>query len=136
MKFAFALAAILFLHSSQAQEKLWSWNGDDNDQNSQQSDQKALNQFEQYQPSASEYIESAVQLNDTDVEKVVDEILTSSRLGRALDGFGEVYSDPTIQDVLQKGDDGEARNIIKEKLCSLGLMQVKIIRKIAEIETY
>ncbi|XP_018574272.1 uncharacterized protein LOC108913237 [Anoplophora glabripennis] len=123
MKYTVALAVILFLHSTQGEDKHWSWNGDNNDQIAQQPDQKELNNFEEYQPSASEYVESPVQLNETDVEKVVDEILTSTRQGRALDGFGEVYSDPTIQDALQKGDDGEARNIIKEKLCSLGLMQ-------------
>jgi len=57
---------------------------------------------------------------------VVDEILVSQRQGRALQGYDEVYSDPNVQEALQKGDDGEARNIIKDRLCYLGLMQVGI----------
>lgn len=48
----------------------------------------------------------------------------SQRQGRALQGYDEVYSDPNVQEALQKGDDGEARNIIKDRLCYLGLMQV------------
>lgn len=130
MKFTFALAAILFLYGTQAQETLWSWNGANTEQSGQQSenlDQRQLNEYEEYQPSASEFVESTAQLNATDVDKVVDDILTSTRLGRALDGFGEVYSDPSVKDALQKGDDGEARNIIKERLCLLGLMQVRTI---------
>lgn len=50
----------------------------------------------------------------------------SQRQGRALQGYDEVYSDPNVQEALQKGDDGEARNIIKDRLCYLGLMQVGI----------
>lgn len=63
--------------------------------------------------------------NDTAVftlDDVIDSILASNRQGRNLDGFDEVYSDPTVQDALQKGDDSQARNLIKDKLCTLGLM--------------
>lgn len=52
----------------------------------------------------------------------------SQRQGRALQGYDEVYSDPNVQEALQKGDDGEARNIIKDRLCYLGLMQVGFIQ--------
>lgn len=64
--------------------------------------------------------------NDTSIfsiDDVIDSILDSNRQGRNLDGFDEVYSDPTVQDALQKGDDSQARNLIKDKLCTLGLMQ-------------
>lgn len=64
--------------------------------------------------------------NDTaafTAEDLIETILASNRQGRNLDGFDEVYSDPTVQDALQKGDDTEARNLIKDKLCTLGLMQ-------------
>lgn len=64
--------------------------------------------------------------NDTAIfslDDVIDSILASNRQGRNLDGFDEVYSDPTVQDALQKGDDSQARNLIKDKLCTLGLMQ-------------
>ncbi|XP_044735349.1 uncharacterized protein LOC123297666 isoform X1 [Chrysoperla carnea] len=54
---------------------------------------------------------------------VVDEILQSGRQGRHLKEYDEVYTDPTIQEALQKGDDVQARHLIKERLCSLGLMQ-------------
>ncbi|XP_037045511.1 uncharacterized protein LOC119080973 [Bradysia coprophila] len=60
--------------------------------------------------------------NGNELEKVIDTILISGRQGRNLDGFDEVYSDPSVQEVLQKGDDRQARNVIKDKLCSLGLM--------------
>lgn len=60
--------------------------------------------------------------NGDEIDKVIDTILLSGRQGRNLDGFDEVYSDPSVQEVLQKGDDRQARNVIKDKLCSLGLM--------------
>ncbi|KAJ8953991.1 hypothetical protein NQ314_007184 [Rhamnusium bicolor] len=122
MNVIFALAAMLLLHCAYAQENSWSWNEDKNEAIDQPVDGH-LNQFEDFQAAASEYVESATPINGTDVEKVVDEILTSTRLGRALDGFDEVYSDPNVQEALQKGDDGEARNIIKDRLCLLGLTQ-------------
>lgn len=56
------------------------------------------------------------------LDDVIETILASNRQGRNLDGFDAVYSDPTVQDALQKGDDTEARNLIKDKLCTLGLM--------------
>lgn len=64
--------------------------------------------------------------NDTvsfTLDDVIETILASNRQGRNLDGFDAVYSDPTVQDALQKGDDTQARNLIKDKLCTLGLMQ-------------
>lgn len=69
--------------------------------------------------------------NDTQsgytVDELIDSILASNRQGRNLDGFDEVYSDPTVQDALQKGDDSQARNLIKDKLCNLGLMQCDVL---------
>ncbi|XP_055629559.1 uncharacterized protein LOC129770626 isoform X3 [Toxorhynchites rutilus septentrionalis] len=63
--------------------------------------------------------------NDTEVgdDEILNFILDSGRQGRSLEGFDEVYSDPSVQQALQNSDDVEARNIIKEKLCALGLMQ-------------
>ncbi|KAJ8924902.1 hypothetical protein NQ315_001059 [Exocentrus adspersus] len=122
MKLTLALLAVL-VNYARAEDKLWSWNGSNDEENaSTHLEEKDLN-FDEFQPSPSEYVEITAQPNATDVDKVVDEILTSTRLGRALDGFGDVYTDPTVQDALQKGDDGEARNVIKERLCYLGLMQ-------------
>lgn len=80
-------------------------------------------------PSNSDY--TTKDLNDnvnnsTDIkpedEEVIDSILQTGKQGRNLDGFDEVYSDPDVQDALQNGDDIEARNVIRDKLCDLGLM--------------
>ncbi|XP_066138915.1 uncharacterized protein [Euwallacea fornicatus] len=104
---------LLLALSVRAQDNGWTWKQETPDvhQGSPIADLQA---------SASE---TNPQQNATDVEKVVDEILVSQRQGRALQGYDEVYSDPNVQEALQKGDDGEARNIIKDRLCYLGLMQ-------------
>lgn len=88
-----------------------------------------------FEPSNSDYLslesndpigQGQIATNETnaanELDKVIDTILNSGREGRNLDGFDEVYSDPSVQEVLQKGDDRQARNVIKDKLCSLGLM--------------
>lgn len=117
-----ALWALFLIWKSTAEEASWSWSDDKN--------KGAMNineQFEQDQNQASsELKEKVVNLNDTQIGEIIDEIIDSGRQGRSLDGFDEVYADPTVQDALQKEDDGEARNIIKERLCYLGLMQVNI----------
>lgn len=89
-----------------------------------------------FEPSNQDYLSSIVEASETNgggsvsftdtnntADAVIDTILNSGREGRNLDGFDEVYSDPTVQEALQKGDDRQARNIIKDKLCSLGLME-------------
>lgn len=65
----------------------------------------------------------SAQYTDQDVDEFIESILASGRQGRNLDGLDDVYSDPSIQNALNSGDDAEARNLIKDKLCSLGLMQ-------------
>lgn len=114
-----ALWAVFMICRSTAEEASWSWADDKN--------QGAMNINEQFDqdlhPEGSENKESIVNLNDTQIGQIIDEILDSGRQGRSLDGFDEVYADPNVQNALQKGDDGEARNIIKDRLCYLGLMQ-------------
>lgn len=65
--------------------------------------------------------------NDTSVDaafdEVIDEIINSSRQGRNLEGLDDVYSDPTVKQALLSGDDTQARNLIRDKLCTLGLME-------------
>lgn len=98
------------------QARLWSWTT-----NTEQATQTK----HQYQIESNAGVGDYNQ-NETvsfNVEDVIDTILASNRQGRNLDGFDEVYSDPTVQDALQKGDDTQARNLIKDKLCTLGLMQ-------------
>lgn len=108
------------MSSSRAEESGWSWSDDSKDTT------KPLQGFisdgeDDLFAAASEPVE---QLNSTEIEQVVDDILVSTRQGRNVDGFDDVYADPNIQNAIQKGDDGEARNLIKERLCSLGLMKV------------
>ncbi|XP_050301448.1 uncharacterized protein LOC126739699 isoform X2 [Anthonomus grandis grandis] len=122
MKFLSApWALLLLLTVTSAEQNGWSWNQNEEtpSQNSNEEIQNiAMSSFD-LEPAATENFEQ----NTTDVEKVIDEILVSQRQGRALQGYDEIYSDPNVQEVLQKGDDGEARNVIKERLCYLGLMQ-------------
>lgn len=121
MRLVLFIAFVAIIKTSIADESGWSWNGD-----SQTEDKPS----ETYSPeitdlfsSPSEPVEQ-YQANSTEVDQVVDHILTSTRQGRNVDGFDDVYSDPNIQNALQNGDDSEARNLIKERLCSLGLMKV------------
>nr|XP_008193782.1 PREDICTED: uncharacterized protein LOC657068 isoform X2 [Tribolium castaneum] len=109
-----AFAAMFLLCHAAAEENAWSWGNKDKS--------PSTNPLEQ-QPSASDLVEQSSQFNSTQAEKIIDHILVSNRQGRNVDGFDEVYSDPSVQDALQKGDDAEARNLIKDRLCSLGLMQ-------------
>lgn len=114
-----ALSAII-ISAADDHAPLWSWN---------QNTESVQQMKQQYQiESIGAENSGAESYNQTEseifnVDEVIDTILASNRQGRNLDGFDEVYSDPTVQDALQKGDDTQARNLIKEKLCSLGLMQ-------------
>ncbi|KAK1129683.1 hypothetical protein K0M31_019399 [Melipona bicolor] len=56
------------------------------------------------------------------VESVVDEILVSNRQGRNVEGFDQLYADPDVKNALQLGNETIARTYIRDKLCSLGLM--------------
>lgn len=60
------------------------------------------------------------------VESVVDEILVSNRQGRNIEGFDQLYADPDVKNALQLGNETIARTYIRDKLCSLGLMNVSI----------
>lgn len=124
MRLILAVTAVLLSHSVCGQEASWNWNGEKSEQMPNQAEQNP-EYVEDFQASPSEYVENNLQLNSSAVEQVIDEILSSTRQGKALNGFDEVYSDPNIQDVLQKGDETEARNLIKERLCNLGLMKVR-----------
>ncbi|KAF5304055.1 hypothetical protein FQA39_LY01840 [Lamprigera yunnana] len=115
MRLLLSVAALIGLVCCQSvDETNWSWNGDD------PKPSEFLNQDELEQ---SETILFESTDNKTTVEEIVNSILASSRQGRNLNGYDELYNDPSVQEVLQKGDDVEAKNIIKDKLCSLGLMQ-------------
>lgn len=59
--------------------------------------------------------------NATAVDEIVETILSSGREGRVLSGFDELLNDPSVSEAIQKQDDVAARNVIKDKLCDLGL---------------
>lgn len=121
MRLSYTFAATILLQIVFAQEQSWGWSQDNSKLTGETSQQIPDNIA-----AADSYNEDVVQLNNTEIEKVVDDILTSTRQGRALDGYDEVYSDPNVQEALQDGDDSKARNLIKDRLCFLGLMQVSI----------
>ena len=58
---------------------------------------------------------------------MIEDILGSKRQGRNLEGFDEIYSDPNVKNALEQGNDTIARTYIKDKLCTLGLMNVRIL---------
>lgn len=128
-----SLVGIVLLHFSliAAEESSWSWGGE-----SLNNFEKAgfqLNEGEdlvQAESSQQGTVQEKEKADDKqDDEELVDTILESSRQGRNLDGLDEVYADPNVQGALQKGDEPETRNIVREKLCDLGLMQVTITCK-------
>lgn len=58
---------------------------------------------------------------------MIENILVSNRQGRNLEGYDEVYSDPNVKNALQLGNDTIARTYIRDKLCTLGLMNVSTV---------
>nr|XP_022901933.1 uncharacterized protein LOC111414729 [Onthophagus taurus] len=116
MKIGVFILALFALSSCEDKQQSWSW---DNKEGEKQS---LLLTGEDLLAEPSENIEES-NYNVTNVDEVVDAILSSSREGRNLKEFDEVYSDPSLQEAIQSGDDSEARNVIRDKLCSLGLMQ-------------
>lgn len=58
---------------------------------------------------------------------MIENILVSNRQGRNLEGYDEIYSDPNVKNALQLGNDTIARTYIRDKLCTLGLMNVSTV---------
>lgn len=74
------------------------------------------------QQNIQEFSQNATAI-EASFDDVIEEIIDSSRQGRNIDGLDEVYSDPTVKQALANGDDSQARNLIRDKLCDLGLME-------------
>lgn len=74
------------------------------------------------QQQIQEYSQNAT-VNDASFDDVIDEIIDSSRQGRNIEGLDDVYADPIVKQALLSGDDTQARNLIRDKLCDLGLME-------------
>lgn len=102
----------------------WSWAADANDKTAEQAVEKSTELLQgETLPEAQE---KSIESKSSSVDDIVED-LVSSKQGRSLGGdFGDVYGDPTIQDALDAGDDAEARNLIKGRLCNLGLIQVSL----------
>lgn len=98
----------------------WSWGAESNDKAEDQTAEKSeLLQGEVLPKNEEKKAESDI------AEDFVEKII-SNKQGRSLGDFDDdVYSDPTIKEALDAGDDVEARNLIKDRLCTLGLVQVR-----------
>lgn len=89
---------------------------------------RVLNRADDYafpvveQQTIQEYSQNASAV-EASFDDVIEEIIDSSRQGRNIDGLDEVYADPTVKQALANGDDTQARNLIRDKLCDLGLME-------------
>ncbi|XP_023301364.2 uncharacterized protein LOC111683517 isoform X1 [Lucilia cuprina] len=60
--------------------------------------------------------------NDTDINQIIDQIINSRREGRILNEYDRVYEDGNVDQALMQGNDMQARNLVRDKLCALGLM--------------
>ncbi|KAI5721064.1 hypothetical protein M8J77_015477 [Diaphorina citri] len=90
------IAALLFLACVAAEDK-WSW---------------GAKPKEEAAPTADV---------PTTKDGLVDDIINSGRQGRNLQGYDEIYADPGVQDVLKSDNYTQARHLIKDRLCDLGL---------------
>ncbi|XP_063363723.1 uncharacterized protein LOC134652463 [Cydia amplana] len=99
----------------------WSWGGDAKDKDAKPEEKPTeLLEGEEAPDADKKSSDSA----GTVLDDIVDELVSNrQQQGRSLGGFDDVYSDPTIKEALDSGDDAEARNLIKGRLCTLGLIQ-------------
>lgn len=101
----------------------WSW-GDDRKNNEQDEHKEKTTELLQGEQLTVAQ-EKSLETNETVLDGIVDELINGKQ-GRSLSGFDDVYGDPTIKEALDAGDDSEARNLIKDRLCTLGLIQVSL----------
>ncbi|XP_047359129.1 uncharacterized protein LOC124952785 isoform X3 [Vespa velutina] len=124
--------------STNQQQQQWSWQGQDllGAPNTQEESyhpvsftapdaikQEQSQQQQPYNPNVQSQSSGVAEaLDQRTVDSVIDNILIYNRQGRNLEGYDELYADPDVKNALQLGNDTVARSYIKEKLCSLGLM--------------
>ena len=116
-----SLAALLLAGAVRAEAQDWSWGNKDGAAPVSEASESSPSA-----PSAEGAADSAAAgtLPAELTADVIDDILTSGRQGRNLEGFDDVYADPNVQDALQHGNETSARHFIKDRLCSLGLSSV------------
>lgn len=74
--------------------------------------------------------QSQTQSNSTtEIDAVIEQLINSRREGRNLGEYDAVYADGNIDQALQQGNDLQARNLIRDKLCGLGLMSCDVEEK-------
>ncbi|XP_041674240.1 uncharacterized protein LOC108114712 isoform X1 [Drosophila eugracilis] len=75
-------------------------------------------------------VHEAIQSNSTtQIDEVIEQLINSRREGRNLGEYDAVYADGNIDQALQQGNDLQARNLIRDKLCGLGLMSCDVEEK-------
>ncbi|XP_030079630.1 uncharacterized protein LOC111604655 isoform X1 [Drosophila hydei] len=74
-------------------------------------------------------VHESIQSNATEIDTVIDQLINSRREGRNLGEYDAVYADGNIDQALQEGNDMQARNLIRDKLCGLGLMSCDVEEK-------
>ncbi|XP_032291161.1 uncharacterized protein [Drosophila virilis] len=74
-------------------------------------------------------VHESTQSNATEIDTVIDQLINSRREGRNLGEYDAVYADGNIDQALQEGNDMQARNLIRDKLCGLGLMSCDVEEK-------
>ncbi|XP_017138018.1 uncharacterized protein LOC108152891 isoform X2 [Drosophila miranda] len=73
---------------------------------------------------------TSIQSNSTsEIDTIIEQLLNSRREGRNLGEYDAVYADGNIDQALQQGNDMQARNLIRDKLCGLGLMSCEVEEK-------
>lgn len=127
----FILLQILLLGIASADNeyKFWSWDDSSEKVTAKREavEPRVMNRNDEYvalpsieQQTIQEFNPNVTEASD---DEVIEEILKSGRQGRNIEGLDDVYSDPIVKQALDNGDDTQARNLIREKLCDLGLMQ-------------
>ncbi|XP_037719660.1 uncharacterized protein LOC119553379 isoform X2 [Drosophila subpulchrella] len=75
-------------------------------------------------------VHETIQSNSTtQIDEVIEQLINSRREGRNLGEYDAVYADGNIDQALQQGNDLQARNLIRDKLCGLGLMSCDVEEK-------
>ncbi|XP_033160646.1 uncharacterized protein LOC117141350 isoform X1 [Drosophila mauritiana] len=75
-------------------------------------------------------VHESIQSNSTtQIDEVIEQLINSRREGRNLGEYDAVYADGNIDQALQQGNDMQARNLIRDKLCGLGLMSCDVEEK-------
>ncbi|KAK0078783.1 hypothetical protein PV326_009144, partial [Microctonus aethiopoides] len=108
----------------------WGWQESDASANQQNSFHPLsftsnYTKVDQYTPNiqtAPDALDQALTNFQSSMDSVIDTILQSNRQGRNLEGYDKLYADPEVKNILQVGNESIARVYIKDKLCSLGLM--------------